>query len=567
MARISRKGQKLLEEFQPGEYRIYHVAQYVRLSKEDNGKDDSDSIENQIGLIQKYIQEKPYLFPVGLYVDNGYTGTDFDRPEFNRMMDDIRAGIVDCIIIKDLSRLGRNYVEAGEFIDKVCPFMGIRLISINDGFDTAEKSNNSELGISLKNLINDIYAKDISRKASSALKAKRLRGEYIGNYAPYGYLKSPEDKNKLIIDPETAPIVVKIFELRASGMGFERIADYLNTAGYPSPGRLRFQRGIITNNNKQGENLLWKRHVLSDLLKNIVYIGHLAQGRSSSSLYQGIPFHWVKEENWDIVENTHEPIISYDLWKQVQTINTEHKQKAKECSGKYSKFPPAKSLYGKRLVCADCGRPMKMVRSIAKGGTRAYYNYKCPSNMEHGDAFCPKKNIRASDLDQIVLEVLQKQMSVFLDMQEVFTKLIKAAAEKNKLSGAAAKIRELNQEYKRKKKLCTNLYTDMKEGILSKDEYIYAKKKYQADLEFLKQEIAELESQHEQSANHAIQERKWNHLANAYLHAKVLTAEMVEAMVDKIIIRKDGSVDVILQYMNEFEELIAECKKLKKESA
>ena len=281
-------------------------------------------------MIKKYVAEKPYLFPVGLYVDNGYTGTDFDRPEFNRMMDDVRAGIVDCVVIKDLSRLGRNYVEAGEFIDKVCPFLGLRLISINDGFDTADISAGGDLGVSLKNVINDIYAKDISRKASSVLKAKRLRGEYIGNYAPYGYIKSPENKNQLIIDPDVAPIVIEIFQMRASGMGIERIANKLNELGYPSPGRLRYERGIITNNNKQGEKLLWKRHVLNDILRNVAYIGNLAQGRSRSSLYKGIAFHRVEKSQWDVVENTHEPIISQDLWQAVQAVNEKHANLAKQ---------------------------------------------------------------------------------------------------------------------------------------------------------------------------------------------------------------------------------------------
>ena len=567
MARISRKNTQPVKETLQDVSHFYHVAQYVRLSKEDNGKEDGNSVENQIGLIQKYIQSKPYLIPTGLYIDNGYTGTDFDRPEFNRMMEDIRAGIVNCIIIKDLSRLGRNYLEAGEFIEKVCPFLGIRLISINDGFDTAESSSGTELGVSLKNLINDIYAKDISRKASSVLKAKRLRGEYIGHYAPYGYLKSPENKNKLIVDTEVAPTVKKIFEMRAQGIGIEKIANFLNENDYPSPGRLRYQRGIHTNNNQQGEKLLWKRHVLNDLLRNVVYIGHLAQGRSSSSLYQGIAFHWVNPENWDVVENTHEPIISFELWNQVQEINHKRARQAKESSGKYSQFPPAKSLYGKRLVCADCGRPMKMIRSIAKNGKHAYYNYKCPSNLEHGSRSCSSKNIRASDLDQIVLEVLRKQMAIFLDMNKVLQQLIASASAKHKINGTKARIQELQQEYKQKKSLCTTLYTDMKEGLLSSDEYIYAKKKYQAEMEQLKQKIDELESRHEKITHHKIQERKWNHLANDYLHAKTLTADMVDAMVEKITIHADGSVDVKLQYMNEFEDLIAQCQKLREESA
>lgn len=567
MARISRKANAQAEDFLPGEYRIYNVAQYVRLSKEDNGKEDSNSIENQIAVIKKYVAEKPYLFPVGLYVDNGYTGTDFDRPEFNRMMDDVRAGIVDCVVIKDLSRLGRNYVEAGEFIDKVCPFLGLRLISINDGFDTADISAGGDLGVSLKNVINDIYAKDISRKASSVLKAKRLRGEYIGNYAPYGYIKSPENKNQLIIDPDVAPIVIEIFQMRASGMGIERIANKLNELGYPSPGRLRYERGIITNNNKQGEKLLWKRHVLNDILRNVAYIGNLAQGRSRSSLYKGIAFHRVEESQWDVVENTHEPIISQDLWQAVQAVNEKHANFAKQTYGKYSKFPPAQSLYGKHLICADCGRQLKMVRTIAKGGKAAYYNYKCPTNLEHGDAVCSKKNIRASDLDEIVLEILKKQMKVFLDTQMVLRQLIKAEREKTKRSGELLEIRQLEQQVKKKKSLSTNLYTDMKEGIISQDEYVYAKKRYQVEIAHLQQRIEELKTVAQKPVNSMFQERKWSYLADAYINAKKLTSEMIDAMVDTIRFHADGSIDVTLKYMNEFADLIEECEKLRKESA
>ena len=219
MARVSRKrGTEKAKGFK--EAGIYHTGIYLRLSVEDNGKKDADSMENQKNLLMEYVSARPYLMLTDIYMDNGFTGTDFERPEFNRMLKDARDGRINCIVVKDLSRLGRNYVEAGDYIEKVFPFLGIRFIAVNDHYDSDSLMSGDELGASLKNVVNDVYAKDISRKVGTAMKQKRLRGEYIGNYAPYGYLKDPQDKNHLIIDQEIAPIVVEIFELRARGKTF-----------------------------------------------------------------------------------------------------------------------------------------------------------------------------------------------------------------------------------------------------------------------------------------------------------------------------------------------------------
>ena len=193
--------------------RLWKTAIYVRLSVEDNGS-GSDSIDNQISLLENYISNHAYLTQVALYVDNGYTGTNFLRPEFQRMIEAAKAGEVECIVVKDLSRLGRNYIESARFIEKVCPFLNLRFISVNDGLDTETMTNESHLAVSLSNIINDFYAKDISRKVTSALRIKMERGDYIGNYAPYGYKKDPQNKNQLIIDDETAPVIIQIYEWR-----------------------------------------------------------------------------------------------------------------------------------------------------------------------------------------------------------------------------------------------------------------------------------------------------------------------------------------------------------------
>lgn len=568
MARISRKNAQdqfpVSEALDSG---VFKTGLYVRLSVEDNGKIDSDSLESQKELLLEYLSGRPYLHLIDIYIDNGCTGTDFERPEFGRMMEDIRKSRINCIVVKDLSRLGRNYVEAGDYLEKVFPFLGVRFISVNDNYDSDMLTSGDQLAASLKNVINDMYAKDISRKIESAMKAKRLRGDYIGNYAPYGYLKDPENKSHLIIDLEVAAIVVEIFEMRASGLGIAAIARKLNEKGYSSPGRLRYERGIITNNNKKGNELLWNRHVLTDLLRNVVYIGHLAQGRSVQCLYKGIPYHWTDPSEWDLVENTHEPIISMELWNKAQEVDMKRSKAAKENFGRYSHLPKRENPYGSLLRCADCGRVIKVARSYAKSGKHDYYNYKCPENLELGDSACPKKNIRADDLDRAVLETLRKQMEVFLDTQKVLQKLILLEREKSKRLVPDNRMKKVQSEIEKRRDLSSALYTDFKEGILTQDEYLYAKQRYQCEMEKLETELSELRLIRDKSAESGLVAKHWQRMVAQFFDADKLTSEMVRAMVQEIKLHADNSISVEFKYMNEFEELLRECERLRKEVA
>lgn len=566
MARTSRK-KGAVSRPEITEEHIFRTAIYLRLSVEDNGKKDADSLDTQRKYLMEYVEARPYLDLVEVYSDNGFTGTDFDRPDFNRMMEDAQKGKINCIVVKDLSRLGRNYVEAGEFLEKIFPFLGIRFVAVNDNYDSQSLTASDQLGASLKNVVNDIYAKDISRKSGTALKAKRQRGEYIGNYAPYGFLKDPEDKNHLIVDPEIAPIVVEIFELRATGAGINTIARILNEKGYPSPGRLRYERGTITNNNKKGSELPWSRHVLSDILHNIAYIGHLAQGRSTSCLYKGIPFHWTDESEWDIVKNTHEPIISMELWERVQEVNVSTSKAVKATQGRYVALPKRPNPYDSLLRCADCGRVIKYVRSYARGGKKDYYNYKCPQNIELGDDACSKKNIRADDLDAAVLATIRKQMEVFLDTQRALQSLIAIEKETAVKSAPPRRLQELQAEIDTKKNSTATLYTDFKEGLLTQDEYLYAKEQYNTDINTLERELAEMKSVHAKAQEVSTGERKWDRLIAKYYHAKSLSKTMVKAFVKEIKLYADSNILIEFRYMVEFEELLRECERIRKEVA
>lgn len=571
MARISRKAGVQTSSPSKKRYDVFSTALYVRLSVEDNGKEDADSLENQEFLLREYVANHPYLEIKEVYTDNGYTGTDYERPAFTKLIQDVRKGRIDCIVVKDFSRLGRNYVETGEYLERIFPFLGIRFISVNDGYDSQSANASEMLAASLKNLVNDMYAKDISKKICSTMKDKRIRGEYIGNYAPYGYLKDPSNRNRLIIDPEIAPIVVEIFELRAQGLGIAAMCKILNDKGYPSPGRLRFERGIITNNNKKGSALPWNRHVLTDLLLNVVYIGNLAQGRSAQCLYKGEKFHWTDSSEWDVVEDTHEPIIDSVLWDKVQKVNEMGSKAAKETHGKYSHLPKRPNPYGSVLRCADCGRVLKYVRNYSKpkkdGTVKDYYNYKCPVNIELGDSACPKKSIRADDLDNIVLDVLRKQMDLFLDTQQTLLALIALEKEKSKISAPLEQIKGLKEQLAKKKKLFSQVYTDFKDGILSQKEYLFARETYQEEISKLEASIREMESVKQRVRKTETGARKWNSLVNQYYKASALTSEMISAMVEEIRFHADGSLDVKFKYMLEFEEMFSECERIRKEVA
>ena len=539
---------------------------YGRLSVLDNGKVDGEPIESQIAIIEQYVAGHPELKIVERYIDNGYTGTNFDRPNWERMMTDVRSGRINCIIVKDLSRLGRNYIETGRFLERICPKLGIRFISVNDNYDTAEIKSQDEFAASLKNIVNDYYAKDISLKSGSALKAKRQRGEYIGSYAPHGYLKDPSNKNHLIINPETAPVIQQIYQWRAEGLGYGTITRMLNERGIPSPGRYRFEHGIVTNNNKKGSSLLWNRHALTDILRNIVYIGHLAQGKCTASLARGIPVHRTPESEWDIVYHTHDPIITEELFNQVQEINRSRADAYNANYGACSHLPKGDNPYRERLVCADCGTQMKLYRNLSKNHKKAYFTYICPTYEEHQELRCTKKTIRSNDLDAMVLKTLKIQMELFCDAQQVLERLSKkqpkfpAHTEENELQ-------QLEQQVKRKQGYATSLYADYRTGLLTREEYTFARGKYQEEVAALQGRISQLQERLNLTSQVSDCAKSWMALIEQYKSAEIVSRELVTAFISEIRLSADGSIKVSFLFQDELSRIRAHCKAVESEVA
>lgn len=303
----------------------YRVAAYARLSMEDSGKPGADTIEGQKNLLLRFIENDPTLTLYGLFCDNGQTGTDFQRPEFEKLMETVKRGEVDCIVVKDLSRFGRNYKETGNYLERIFPFLGVRFIAVNDGFDTltAQRGADGYL-VPLKNLINEVYSKDISKKSGSALAAKQKNGDFIGAWAPYGYRKCADDPHKLEPDEATAPVVRQIFRWRAEGIGVTQIARRLNDGGVPSPSAYLYNTGVCKTEKYNG--VIWHVQTVKNVLSRQVYIGHMVQGTKRQSFYENRGQYIKPKEEWIIVENTHEPLIDRETFDKVQ----EHAQRKNE---------------------------------------------------------------------------------------------------------------------------------------------------------------------------------------------------------------------------------------------
>lgn len=542
---------------------VYNTGLYGRLSVLDNGKVDGDSLESQIALMEQYVTQRPYLRYTRLYQDNGFTGTNFRRPGWDELIRDVLAGKINCIVVKDLSRLGRNYIAVGEFLEKECPRLGVRFISINDGYDSANSDSNEELSTALKNIVNDCYAKDISQKVCSVLEGKRQRGEYIGSYAPYGYRKDPANKNHLIIDPITAPIVLQIYEWRAVGLGYGAITRRLNEQGIPSPGRYRFEQGIITNNNKKGTALLWNRHALTDILRNPVYIGHLAQGKCRASLYRGIPAHTTPKDEWDIVYHTHEPIMPEELFYAVQQVNEQQSAAYKANFGKYAHLPKETNPYREKLVCADCNTQLKLYRAIARGGKQAYYSYICPTFEEHRELRCTKKSIRSRDLDTAVLAALRTQIKIFLDAAETLSTILSRKMDTGQTRDVDSQRRRLEQQIERKTSLSASLYSDWKSGILSYEEYCFAKEKYAQDIGSLKRQMQEMESLSSCARERLTQIDLWKQRIAKCQEMETVTEALVDAFIHSIRLDSDGKISVHFSFEEEQKMIEREIKQLR----
>ena len=299
--------------------KIYHTGGYVRLSVKDRRRHDLDCmIGNQKKLVCEYIQNQQDMKFVDLYCDYGHPGTDFDRPAFEKLLNDVKSGRIDCIVVKDLSRFGRSYLEAGYYIEKIFPLLDVRFVAVEERFDTDSRKEGDGYVIPLKNMINELYSRDISKKVSTALAVRQRRGDFIGSWASYGYEKCADDPHRIQPDKDTAWVVQKIFQMRLLGMGCKDIADRLNEQGIDSPSHMRYLKGELIN--ERYAHCKWQGQMIKKILSNLVYLGHMVQGRKRGTFYEGNRQKVLPESEWIVVKNTHEPIIDEKVFQAVQQM-------------------------------------------------------------------------------------------------------------------------------------------------------------------------------------------------------------------------------------------------------
>lgn len=374
---------------------FFKVAGYIRLSKEDRIKDESNSVTNQKLIINSYIKKNEDLELFDFYVDDGYSGTTFDRPQYKRMLKDIVEGKVNTIIVKDLSRFGRNHIESDNYIENILPGYNVRFISIIDDVDSFKNPKSvSSIAVPLKNLMNDQYARDISEKVRSTLKIKQLNGEFIGVTAPYGYLKNPKDKHKFIIDKEASYIVKKIFNMILLGKSRKEIAEHLNNKNVLTPSLYKLSNEI-PNNEELICSKKWNAEIVNRILRNETYTGTLIQNIKTKPNYRTDKLIDVNKDEWIITENHHEPIISKDKFDEVQQIlNRKTKVNKNDDIDLFSGY----------LKCSHCGSGLV----IKKSKNQIYYY--CSSYIK--DKSCLKYSINKKKLEQIVKDEIIKKINI-----------------------------------------------------------------------------------------------------------------------------------------------------------
>ena len=564
MARKSRKTTGAVIEAPVQENNYFSTAIYVRLSIENSGKDDDgDSIANQISFCKAYLAEHTDLKLYGIYEDNGEKGTNFDRPEFKRMMDDIRGGKVKCVLVKDLSRFGRDYIEAGEYLEKIFPFMGIRFISITDGYDSLTCDDaEGALMIPLKNMINDVYAKDISRKIITSFRARQEKGEFLPAFAPYGYVKSKEVAYRYEVDQETAPYVRMIYEWKADGVSHSEICKRLNDMGAVTPARRKVDLGIWRA--EKYKNTVWFGRTIIDILKNPTYTGCIVYGRIPKSLYEGIKMHRAPEEEWRYVPNAHEPIISQELFDKVQKMFADRAKTFKE---KMDKNAPLRELvtnhFKGKIYCGDCGKRMRFVKPTDKRYPvdQDHAIYVCGGYLDSGYSRCSRHSVRYPLAADAVLAAIKIQLDFALKQEQLIRQMRGSVREKNLIDKYVGQINYLSQELKKINGKREALFENFAEGILDETEYQFAKKKYDDEAADMEKKLAIEKAKKSQLDDVLSLSNEWLGAIHQAENIKEINTDLVKNLVSSVKVFEDNRIEVELNFAeqrNIFNLIIAE---------
>ena len=536
MARKSRKNIDITAVETTPEATHYNAAAYIRLSADAKRK-PGDSLTTQRNMIENFIAAAPDINLVQVYTDNNATGTNFDRPAFQRMLADAESGKINCIIVKDLSRFGRNAIDSGYYIEKYLPSLNVRFIAITDDFD----SNDGDGGIiiPLKNIMAEAYALDISRKCRFVQKQHIERGLFVGRVPPYGFLLSPDNCHKLVIEEESASVVRKIFEWAAEGLTTGEIARNLNDEGIPSPNKYRHIKGIL-NTTALAEADKWSMRVIYSIISSRVYLGDMVQGKSKTVNHKDVR---VDSDNWICVRNTHDAIISNDLFDRVQILRGchTHDPESRNSYGAYSSH-----IFKGKVFCAKCNHIMRRHRQNKDG----IYWFRCSSKWDVSRATCTVVSVKEEELKAEIIATLYKQAETLLGG------FVKYERDANINSHAAdIELRNISIQLGKKGRVLASLYENMLNGTITNDEFIQMKADYKDEIAALSERANEL-----RNSRYDIESEKAEHYdiadaVSAVLADDRLTAEIIDKLADKIFVSPDKSFKIYFKFSSEFAEV------------
>ena len=539
---MARKSRKQAVVSMPAPSLYVHVALYIRLSVEDNKKRGC-SVENQKLVLNDFLADKPDFVVYDTYIDNGATGTNFHRPGFQQMLSDIEAGHIDCVIVKDLSRLGRNSIDTGYYIEQYFYSHNVRFIAVTDQFDTADPGNlHGGIMLPLKNMINEAYALDIGRKIKAQARQAMKDGDYIGGRAPYGYRKDPDNCHKLLVDETAAPVVKQIFEWAHDRVSLNRIVLNLNEMGIPAPSHYKKSTGEITSPGLIGSGK-WQTRTVMKILESEVYTGDLVQGKTKIVDHQQVK---AGEDNLIVAKGTHEPIISRELFTAVQ----EYRKQVCEESRAVSKQPYTPNIFKGKVFCADCGRSLHRQREKRKKGPDVYH-FHCLTNSRVQQKGCKGVRMPETELIATVTSILEKELAVALGMSlPLFQLEARQKQEKDKLK---AQMSTQRQEIEKKRLLIQGLYENFVQGILTGEEYFELKTGYEQSILELSGGIEALEKSMDVLDSQLIRYREMEKDAKSLAQDHVLTAELIERLIERIEIDHERNIHVMFRFKNEFQ--------------
>lgn len=542
------------------------TAIYARLSVENSGKDDDgNSLQNQIDVCRDYLNECPWLRLTEVYSDNGRTGTVFDRPAWNRLMDDVRSGKIQCIVVRDLSRFGRDYVETGNYLEKIFPALGTRFISVKENFDSFTASGSTEtLSVSLQNLVNAIYSRDISKKVSTALRAQMETGTFRNRNLPYGYLWN-EDKTAYVVDEEAAGAVRQIFRWKLQEVSVYTIVEQLKASGVESPERHKRRVGTRTGDNIQGQG--WCPSTVRGILQNRAYIGEMICGKSETALYKGLKKQLAAKEDWIVVLDAHPPIVSATDFEAVERQMLEgsaHREASMEWSADIR--AGMIDLFAGKIFCADCEKRMYYKRQhIQCKGVVFRGVYDCSTHVRRGHDTCFSHSIRQDVLDKKVFHIVRDQLRVALDYEKLLKAMRGSAGEVNIREKYNAAVSSVKLKLNALKKKRTGLYENYVEGILNEEEYAFAKQTYEEQYETLSRLLDEAVERRERFLESISPENKWLTMMRGVSRMTELTQELVDAIIKRVLVYNKDRIEVELNYNDVFEAM-CQCVEQMKEA-